>query len=169
MEAGMRIHYLRRQNEMTLEDLGNKIGVGKSTVKKWESGTIANMRGDHIIKVADALNVSPTYLMGWEDSEPTKKILYKSPLRKRYRKLTSEETDDIEYISKMYLKLNANDKEFIKHTMEHFVIHSNNDEIPKVVFSGPRKYKCSKNMKVSISGKNIVFVTVDTENKSKPK
>lgn len=53
---------------MTLEELGNKVGVGKSTVRKWENGMIANMRRDKIAKLADALNVSPAYLMGWNES-----------------------------------------------------------------------------------------------------
>ena len=62
---------------MTLEELGNKVGVGKSTVRKWENGMIANMKRDKILKVAEALNTTPAYLMGWdetnEESPPKKK------------------------------------------------------------------------------------------------
>lgn len=65
---GMLIKKLRTEKGMTLEELGNKVGVGKSTVRKWENGMIANMRRDKISKVAVALNVSPAYLMGWEDT-----------------------------------------------------------------------------------------------------
>ena len=65
---GTRIKNLRSENNMTLEELGNKVGVGKSTVRKWENGMIANMRRDKIAKLADALNVSPAYLMGWNES-----------------------------------------------------------------------------------------------------
>ena len=65
---GKRIKNLRLENNMTLEELGNKVGVGKSTVRKWENGMIANMRRDKIAKLADALNVSPAYLMGWNES-----------------------------------------------------------------------------------------------------
>lgn len=61
------IKELRMSKNMTLEELGNKIGVGKSTVRKWETGMIANMRRDKIQKIADALEVSPGYLMGWTD------------------------------------------------------------------------------------------------------
>ncbi|NBI64904.1 XRE family transcriptional regulator [Clostridiales bacterium] len=68
---GMLIKKLRTEQGMTLEDLGNKVGVGKSTVRKWENGVIANMRRDKIAKVATALNVSPAYLMGWEDADNT--------------------------------------------------------------------------------------------------
>lgn len=65
MDIGDRIKQLREQKGMTLEELGNKVGVGKSTVRKWETGMIANMRRDKIKKVADALGTSPEYLMGW--------------------------------------------------------------------------------------------------------
>lgn len=68
MEMGKKIHELRMQKGMTLEELGNVVGVGKSTVRKWENGIIANMKRDKILKVSVALGVSPAYLMGWQES-----------------------------------------------------------------------------------------------------
>ena len=59
MEMGKKIHELRMQKGMTLEELGNIVGVGKSTVRKWENGIIANMKRDKILKVSVALGVSP--------------------------------------------------------------------------------------------------------------
>ena len=70
MEIGVKIKQLREARGMTLEELGQKVGVGKSTVRKWETGIIANMRRDKIAKLSDALGVTPAYLMGWEESEP---------------------------------------------------------------------------------------------------
>jgi len=61
---------IKRQREilnLTLEEIGNYVGVGKSTVKKWESGNIKNMRRDKIQKLAEILQLSPAYLMGWEN------------------------------------------------------------------------------------------------------
>lgn len=55
---------------MTLEQVGDLVGVGKSTVRKWESGQIANMRRDKIALLAKALGVTPGFLMGWEDEVP---------------------------------------------------------------------------------------------------
>jgi len=71
MEIGEKIKYLRTRQGMTLEELGEKVGVGKSTVRKWETGAIANMRRNKIASLADALNVSPSYLMGWENEYNT--------------------------------------------------------------------------------------------------
>ena len=76
MDMGEKIKKLREAKGMTLEELGDKVGVGKSTVRKWEKGIIANMRRDKIAKVAKALNVSPSYLMGWEELEEEKEEEY---------------------------------------------------------------------------------------------
>lgn len=69
MEMGEKIKQLRLKRGMTLEQLGDCVGVGKSTVRKWENGMIANMRRDKIAKIAKALGVSPGYLMGWDDDD----------------------------------------------------------------------------------------------------
>ena len=66
---GQKIYDLRTQKGLTLEELGNMVGVGKSTVRKWENGMIANMKRDKILKVAEALGTTPAYLMGWKESE----------------------------------------------------------------------------------------------------
>ncbi|MBQ4088727.1 MAG: helix-turn-helix domain-containing protein [Clostridia bacterium] len=65
MDLGEKIKRLRCEQGLTLEEVGRRTGVGKSTVRKWESGQIANMRRDKIALVAKALGVSPAYLMGW--------------------------------------------------------------------------------------------------------
>lgn len=68
MEMKDKIKTLREQQGLTLEEVGNIVGVGKSTVRKWETGAIANMRRDKITKIAEALHTTPAYLMGWEDA-----------------------------------------------------------------------------------------------------
>lgn len=72
MEMGQKIYNLRIQKGLTLEELGNMVGVGKSTVRKWENGMIANMKRDKILKVSEALDTTPAYLMGWEEEEKSK-------------------------------------------------------------------------------------------------
>lgn len=63
-ELGQRIKELRLSKKMTLERLGDLVGVGKSTVRKWETGMITNMRCDKIPKLADALGTTPDFLTG---------------------------------------------------------------------------------------------------------
>lgn len=66
MNTGERIKQLRIARGMTLEELGQKVGVGKSTVRKWETGAIANMRRDKIAKLADALGTTIDDILGLE-------------------------------------------------------------------------------------------------------
>lgn len=63
MDTGEKIKALRLQHNMTLEELGKRVGVGKSTVRKWETGAIANMGRDKIEKLSEVFGVSPTYLI----------------------------------------------------------------------------------------------------------
>ncbi len=53
----------RIEHGLTLEQLGKIVGVSKSTIKKWESGYIKNMKRDKIFKLANALNISPLQLL----------------------------------------------------------------------------------------------------------
>ena len=69
-EMSKKIKELRLSQGMTLEQVANEVGVGKSTVRKWETGMIANMRRDKIASLAKALHTTPAYLMGWEESQP---------------------------------------------------------------------------------------------------
>ena len=71
MSEGMaqRIKELRKEKNLTLEQVANIVGVGKSTVRKWETGMIANMKRDKISALAIALGTTPAYLMGWDDEE----------------------------------------------------------------------------------------------------
>ena len=68
MKIGQRIHDTRISRGLTLQELGDKVGVGAGTVHKWESGFIENVRTDKIAKIAKALNVTAAYIMGWEDN-----------------------------------------------------------------------------------------------------
>ena len=63
-----KIKELRKKRNLTLEQVASVVGVGKSTVRKWETGMIANMKRDKIASLAKALDTTPAYLMGWEES-----------------------------------------------------------------------------------------------------
>lgn len=71
MEMSDKIRVLRDRLELTLEQVGNAVGVGKSTVRKWENGDIKNMRRDKIAALARVLETTPAYLMGWEEETAT--------------------------------------------------------------------------------------------------
>ena len=64
MNLGEKIKERREAKGLTLEEVGDYVGVTKSTVRKWETGDIENMRRDKIAKLAEILSVSPLYIMG---------------------------------------------------------------------------------------------------------
>ena len=68
-ELAIKIKELRSKHKLTLEEVASKVGVGKSTVRKWETGMIANMGQDKVTALAEALHTTPGYLMGWDDNE----------------------------------------------------------------------------------------------------
>lgn len=67
MTIGERIREKRKNKNYTLEQLADEIGVTKSTVLKYENGSIA-IPSDKIEKIAKALKTTPAYLMGWADN-----------------------------------------------------------------------------------------------------
>ena len=69
MTIGSRLHDLRIDLVLTMEELGQKVGVGKGTIKKYENGVIKNIPSDKIEALADALETTPEYLMGWTENE----------------------------------------------------------------------------------------------------
>lgn len=76
-EMARKIKELRLSKGMTLEQVAKIVGVGKSTVRKWETGMIANMKRDKIALLAQALSTTPAYLMGWfeDDVKPKPVVL----------------------------------------------------------------------------------------------
>ena len=104
-DLSRKIKQLRLERDMTLEQVATIVGVGKSTVRKWETGMIANMKRDKIALLASALGTTPAYLMGWK--EDTKKVASPEAL-----KLTEGETMLLELFrqipedaQKMYLEV----------------------------------------------------------------
>ena len=71
MSMGDRIRGKRIEKELTMEQLADKLGVGKSAVNKWEKGHVQNIKRSTIEKLCQILDCSPAYLFGWEEPEAT--------------------------------------------------------------------------------------------------
>ena len=81
MDIGKIIHDTRTSLGLTLEELGNRVGVGKSTVQKWENGYISNMRRDKIALLASALHINPiSFIVGELIPEEKKSNYYRTLL-----------------------------------------------------------------------------------------
>ena len=59
---------LRRKAGLTLEELADKLGTSKQTIHRYENGIIANIPHEKIKRLAEVLEVSPSELMGWDES-----------------------------------------------------------------------------------------------------
>lgn len=66
MDISKKIKKRRKELSLTMLEVARKVGVSEATVSRWESGDIANMRRDKIALLAEALQVNPSYIMGWE-------------------------------------------------------------------------------------------------------
>lgn len=62
-DIGNLIKARRLELGLTLEEVGEAVGVGKSTVRKWETGHIQNMRRDRIAMLARVLQIDPSLLI----------------------------------------------------------------------------------------------------------
>ncbi len=51
---------------MTLDQIGTYLGVNKATVQRYENGTI-DIKRNVAIKLAEILQTTPAYIMGWDD------------------------------------------------------------------------------------------------------
>lgn len=141
MELYNRIRARRKELGMSQGDLAKKLGYkSRSTVNKIELG-INDITQSKIIAFAEALNCTPAYLMGWEESAKTSS--YKLP------DITPpSEVDPDQFAIDMYKQLDSDDKAEIRGEMKQMLKSS--------------KYNKRK------SDINAVFHTNSTDDNSAP-
>lgn len=88
MTIGEKIKKKRIELGLTADELGAKINKDRATIYRYESSEIENMPVPIIAPLAQALNTSPAYLMGWTDEENI--VIEKHPLMKIYDTLNAE-------------------------------------------------------------------------------
>ena len=87
---GMRIHDKRKENNLSLEELGSRLGVGKGTISRWEHGAVENIKRSHIAMMAEIFGCDPVWLMGLENA-PDVTVTYESPDREPVKALVDIE------------------------------------------------------------------------------
>lgn len=68
MTIGERIRAIREQKDMSLEDVAKICGTSRQAIYKYENNIVTNIPYDRIILLSQALGVSPSALMGWEEA-----------------------------------------------------------------------------------------------------
>ena len=107
VNIGERIRMLRLAAKLTQEELANAAGTTKQTIHKYETGIISNIPASKIKFMADKLNTTPAYLMGWHESNdlPIEKIeqLGIKPIKtKKFRMLGEIACGEPIYINQDY-------------------------------------------------------------------
>lgn len=74
LSFGERLQEARERSGLTLEEVGELVGKSKSTIQRYESGKVSNLNNEMISRLAEAVRVSPIYLMGWSDVDVKKTV-----------------------------------------------------------------------------------------------
>lgn len=92
-DVGLKIFNARKNLKMSRAELGKKINLHESTIKRYEDGHIKSLDIEKLKEFASALDISPAYLMGWkEEVEKTET---------KYSSITEEEQQHIEDLRKL--------------------------------------------------------------------
>lgn len=69
MDIGNRIKQRRMELKMSADTLAKKIGKDRSTVYRYESGSIDSVSASILVTLANALETTPSYLIGLDRTE----------------------------------------------------------------------------------------------------
>ena len=95
MTTGERLRFLRLRNNLTQEELGNKIGVKKQTLEKYEKGLIKNIPEDKRKQIVQILGVSEPYFLGLTEIDDENLVRLWGSLNEIGRSRLLEYADDL--------------------------------------------------------------------------
>ena len=115
MTTGEKIKARRLELGMTMDDLGNAIGVQRSAINKYEKDKI-NLKASTLAAIAKALGVSPVSLLSDDEVDEDQQrleALHQNPrlglLFDRSRKMTHEDVEFMLQMADRILKERDND------------------------------------------------------------
>jgi transcriptional regulator with XRE-family HTH domain len=92
IKVGEKIRQARIKANLTQDDLAKMVGyTSRSSINKIEKGLV-DLPRSKLIKISNALGVTPSYLMGWEEEKPPVNELSEDErlLLELYRKVSPE-------------------------------------------------------------------------------
>ena len=108
IRVGNNIKKYRKEKDMTLKELAEKVELTEATVQKYETGNIKKIDVVLLKKISDALGVLPENLTEWDSEEYQK-----------YRE--SKQGAQEAKIVKMYSQLNFGHKKAVRALMENLL------------------------------------------------
>lgn len=85
MKIGDKIKKRRLELGLTVDELAEKIGKDRATVYRYESKQIESLPITIIKPLAEALQTSEAYLMGWEEEQTVELTKHEIEVIKAYR------------------------------------------------------------------------------------
>lgn len=102
MTIGKRIKTLRQKRGMSIDDLAAKLGKNRTTVYRYENGDIENLPLGILNPLAEALDTTPGYLMGWGYKEMTSIRLSDGEEESVYSSMNDSYVKHVEMWNKMF-------------------------------------------------------------------
>ena len=93
IELANKLRAKRLENNLSLQEVADKLGVSKVTVSRYETLDITNIPSDKIEGMAELYNTTPAYLMGWEDKKEENTFNLKQ--RRLELKMTLKDVADV--------------------------------------------------------------------------
>ena len=113
MEIGQKIKAARIKKGLTQEELGNRIGVQKSAIAKYENGRVVNIKRSTLQKIAKELDLRPSELIFEEK-------ISKDPVGMAERHFEMIMDEDLQEIFEDFKSLSAEQKKIVKEVVKSF-------------------------------------------------
>lgn len=131
---GNRIRRLRIENGFTQEELGEKVGLQKSAIAKYEKGNVENMKRSMILKMSEVFEVSPSYLMALDDMDETREFKKDSIVDLPYLGSVAAGLFEESYTTDNFLSVPSH---ILKEKPNHyFILKVNGDSMNRVIANG---------------------------------
>lgn len=108
MKIGQRISSRRKELKISADELAKRLGKDRSTIYRYEKGDIENLPLDILEPIAEALETTPAYLMGWE------KQIEEKPVEMAERHFEMIMDEDLAEIFEEFKTLDATKKKLVK-------------------------------------------------------
>ena len=108
MSIGQRIKARRKELGMSADKLAECLGKDRSTVFRYEKGDIENLPLDILEPIAQALNTTPSYLMGWDEQ------IESNPIEMAERHFEMITDADLNELYDEFRLLDAREKKIVK-------------------------------------------------------
>jgi repressor LexA len=127
MNIGQRIKLRRKKLGISADELACKLKLSRSTIFRYEKGDIEKLPVDILEPISKILNVSPSYLMGWDDIKDSQKTELKIEEKKiidNFRLLNEKgQKKTLDYIQDLLIgdiyKKNTKNNEKLKKTKKY--------------------------------------------------